>query len=79
MLIDDTILNTKILDCYKNNCELKTMSEFDKGYFQCMIDIQMGKFNKKDKLLIVDEISKMRKKERIEIAKKIWRKNDSEL
>jgi len=46
MLIDDTILNTKILEYYKNNCELKAVSEFEKGYFQCMIDIQHGKFNK---------------------------------
>lgn len=31
MLIDDTILSNKILDYFKNNCELKDISEYEHG------------------------------------------------
>ena len=47
MNIDIKKLSERILSYYKNNIELIDMSEFERGYFQALCDIQAGKFNKK--------------------------------
>jgi hypothetical protein len=44
MIISDTKISEKILEFYLNNQETRTMSEFEKGYFQCLTDINAGKF-----------------------------------
>jgi hypothetical protein len=43
-------IEEKIMEFYINNCELKPMTEFEKGYFRCLLDIM----KKKDPMQIVE-------------------------